>query len=388
MRVVCRMTLVVALALIATTRDATGQSVATSQNLETSVRVAGMGGATTGVGWGEPGAWGNPAALAQTSGLAWLMGNTNLGPGLSGDVTFESRRMLLGGEGIGVSLMGKPISGFGGARLEFGSEGTDPFGNPVGYDLHEQVDSWGFGVSPVQVMDFFRARKSPESRSWASRADVSFGYQQKETELHLQPFIQNATASNSDWGVMGVLAILPGVVEGHEARLELGAGYAVLNADGQSTFDLGFDQAPSSKMKRTGFSAHATIPFGGAHDEEAGSGWGWWSATVPRTVELGFAYDHSSITDGDSEFSESAENLGFEARLMGILAGRTGYADVPGSFDDGWSFGFGVHVPIGTWAGLGYDWAKVPSPEGVDNIYRHGFALWLHPVVFWKSTHE
>ena len=85
---------------------------------------------------------------------------------------------------------------------------------------------------------------------------------------------------------------------------------------------------------------------------------------------------------------ESSEHLGFEGRLMGILAGRTGYVDQPGSGNDGWSFGFGVHLPIGPWAGLGYDWAKIPTPEGVDEVYRHGFAFWLHPVVLWKNTRE
>ena len=387
MRVRAAKLLVLVLAVVAPAHVATAQGTAQSQNEDTSIRAAGMGGATTGVGWAEPGPWGNPASLAGTSGIAWLMGNTLVGPGFYGDVKFDSRRLLAGGEGLGFTFMGKP-GGVGSTKLDYGtSEGTDPFGNPVSTDVFEKIEGWGFGVSPVQVLDFLRARRGDSGLPWSQRADLSFGYQQKDTQVSFGPSF-DASAANWDWGLMGSVAVLPGDTEGRESRVEVGAGYAVLNADDNSLFDFGIPlQAPSTRMERLGFSTHATLPFGGAH-QQGGSAFDWWEATVPRTVELGFAYDLENRSVGSSGPKEATHHYGFEARLMGILAARTGFVDPPHSDFDGWSFGFGVHLPIGPWAGVGYDWAQVPTPEGIDEIRRHGFAFWLHPVVLWKNARQ
>src|SRR5262249_48324300 len=75
---------------------------------ETSIRSAAMGGASSAVMWGEPGAWANPASLYGVHGIGWVTGHTDVAPNLSGGVEFSSQRVLIGGGGLGFSFMGQP----------------------------------------------------------------------------------------------------------------------------------------------------------------------------------------------------------------------------------------------------------------------------------------
>ena len=370
---------------------AAGQGTAFSQDRETSIRAAGMGGASVAVTWGEPAPWGNPALLAETRGIAWLAGSTKVIPEISEDITFKSSRFLIGGEGIGFSIMGEPISGLGETRLSYGfSEGTDPGGNPTGsFESYEEIEGWGVGVSPLQLLDAFRLNRDHDASRFSQRADVSFGYQHKSTEIS-QVAGSSARAENFDWGVQARVAILPGDHEGREPRLELGGGYAMLNADENSLFDFGptAGTAPSTQIQRTGFALHASLPLSQSGDEGAGP-WGWWFATVPRALDVGLAYDREALSAGGGA-DRDVERVGFEATLMGILAGRLGHVDDPYNNISGMTYGVGVHLPLGPWASLGYDWASVPvaSDSGLDPLGRHGFAAWLHPIVLWRSTRE
>jgi hypothetical protein len=326
--------------------------------------------------------------LARTRGIAWLAGNTQILPEILSDVTLESRRYLVGGAGLGFSLMGEPVSGMGRTRIDSKVEGTDPFGNPVAYEIFEQVEGWGVGVSPIQMLDAFRLQRDRDAPQWSQRADVSFGYQHKQTEVLLAPGA-DASADNFDWGVQAQFAVLPGDREARQARLELGAGYAVLNADTDSRFVFPFfGSDPSTRMERMGASVHASLPLTGAGDDAAGP-WGWWFATVPRALDLGLAYDRETLSAGTSP-KVDVDHVGFEVSLMGVLAGRMGYVNDPSGDVQDMSFGFVVHVPVGPWASFGYDWASVPvaNGSGLDPNKRHGFAVWLHPVSWWRSTRE
>jgi len=370
---------------------AAAQGFARAQDIETSIRAAAMGGASAAVGWGEPAPWGNPAALSETRGLAWLAGSTKSNPSGSSEVTFETQRFLLGGEGLGFTLMGQPVSGLGRTRLEYGVfQGTDAFGNPLpDFPAYEQVEGWGVGVSPVQLVDLFRLQRDPDARRYSQRADISFGYQGKSTEISIAPGdVQHA--DNHDWGVQARFAILPGDHEGREPRVEFGAGYADLNVDQNTRWSLGpgpSPPVPSTRIERTGISLHASLPFAGS-EAETTDPWGWWFATVPRALDLGVAYDMESLSYPGASGTADVKRVGFEASLMGILAGRMGYVNDPTHVVDAMSFGFGVHVPLGPWASFGYDWASVPQTKGADALVRQGFAAWLHPIVLWRSTRE
>ncbi len=365
--------------------SALAQLSGASQGLETSIRSAGMGGATTAVSWGEPGVWGNPAALANTRGIAWLEGSTRLVPELDGDTRFKTRRFLVGGAGVGVSLMGVPVEGLGRARLEItGSLGTDPFGNPTGsYEAHEQVEAWAVGVSPLQLVDAVRGRGDTGAKPAARDFDVSLGYQHKRTEVVLAPGVR-AEADNFDWGVQGHYMVLHGDVDGRAASMDLAAGYAVLNADQDSRFDFAGAGAPvpSARMERIGFAVVAVLPFASGGDP-----WSWWLGTVPRAVQLGLAYDREHLTAEGTSLSQDADHVGLEGSLLEILALRLGYVNDPDGNIADLSYGVGVHAPIGPWGSVGYDWASDPVPKdsGLASTKRHGFSAWIHPTAILES---
>jgi hypothetical protein len=368
---------------------AAAQGFAESQDIETSVRASGMGGATTAVTWGEPGAWGNPAALAGTRGIAWLEGNTRLPSTLLGDSRFESRRVLAGGAGVGLSIMGEPVRDLGRSRVDHGrEEGTDPFGNPTGvWDLGERIEGWGLGVSPLELVNAYRAAFRGDEAPLLPRLDVGLGYQHKRTRVVLAPGVV-AEAENHDWGLNARFAVLPGDPEAGRARVELSAGFAELNADETSEFDFGGatgHAGPSTRMRRLGFAARAVLPFGAPSPGE-GSPWTWWPAAVPSAIVLGVAYDHEQRTAGGSAPGEDADHWGCEASFMEILTGRAGYvSDLSGDITD-FTFGVGLRAPIGPWASLGYDWARVPQAAGLERLDRHGWSAWIHPLAIWRST--
>jgi hypothetical protein len=234
-------------------------------------------------------------------------------------------------------------------------------------------------------VDAIRGLHSPDVPALSRWGDVSFGWQHKKTSIALVPGEPEAVAENDDWGVTGRIAPFPGQPSGRSALLELSFGYADLNNDETSHFvfpTLG-DAGPSTRIQRTGFAARTMLPFGGAQDGES-SPWAWWLATVPSAVEIGVAYDRELRTRVGSSSAE-VDHWGLEVSLMEILTGRVGHVDDPTNDIHGVSGGLGVHVPIGSWGSVGYDWASDPTPEGLKSLNRHGFSAWLHPTAIWSS---
>lgn len=352
-------------------------------DIDTSIRAAGMGGATTAVGWNEPGVWGNPATLASVRGIAWLEGHTRILPEIDPPLRFKSRRFVIGGAGMGVSIMGKPVDGVGHTRFETAFDGSDPFGNPVRYETTSEVQGWGFGISPIQLIDAFRAA-TPGAQPLAPRFDVSVGYHDKHITDDLFPGM-TAEADNHDWGALARLGLVAGESE-RSTRFEFSAGYAELNGDqGSHFFYPGFgDGGPSTRIRRTGIAARALLPFGdGAPDARP---WAWPGA-LRSAVGLGVAYDREQRQEAAGG-EHDVDHWGFEATFMDILSARVGYVDDPAADVSDVTVGAGLHVPIGPWLTAGYDWANHPSAPDMKNMNRHGLSVWLHPEAFWRSKPE
>jgi hypothetical protein len=364
---------------------ATAQGAAGFQDIDTSIRAAGMGGATTAVGWGEPGVWGNPAALANVRGIAWLEGTTRLLPEIDPEIRFKTRRFLLGAAGVGVSVMGEPVDGVGHTRLEFQTIGTDPFGNPTIMDLTSEIDGWGVAVSPIQLVDAIRARNAADAPALAPRFDVSAGYHHKHTR-HTLFSGTTAEADNHDWGVLARVGLVAGESE-RSTRFEISAGFAELNGDENSRFVFpGFgDAGPSTHIRRTGAAVRVLLPIGdGAPDARP---WAWPGA-LPSAVGVGVAYDRDERENPSTGLVNDLDHWGFEATLMDVLFARVGYLDDPASDVHDLTAGAGLHLPVGPWATVGYDWAHHPSVPGMKNMNRHGWSVWLHPDAFWRGSQE
>ncbi len=366
------------------------QGTARSMDIETSIRAAGMGGATAGVWWGEPGVWGNPAALANTRGIGWLDGRTQLVPGLASNVHFDSQRWLIGGGGIGLSFMGEPLEGLGKLRLDYGaSSGTDPFGNPTGtFNSFEQVDAWGVGISPLRLFDTLRRLRRGGPVPAARSFDVTLGLQHKHTTVALIPsaLAGGAEADCYDWGTAARFSLLPDNSPTAPAHLDVSAGFAVLNANDAQFVFLNEDQAsPPSRIRRLGCAVHAALP----------SPWSGGTENPVRLLvaqvhllELGFGFDSERITAGGVGPGYNVNRFGLEATLLGVLTGRIGHiTDRTGEIVDNTS-GYGIRIPIGRWGSVAYDHASVPqaSGSGLPDVQRKGWSAWVDPARIWSST--
>ncbi len=369
---------------------AMAQGTARSMDLDTSIRAAGMGGAGAAVWWGEPGVWGNPASLSGVQGVGWLQGKTRLAPELFPDHRLDSQRLLLGGAGIGVSIMGEPVD-VGRTRLDYGlSERTDPFGNPMTFSSYEQVEGWGLGVSPLRLIEALRGARGGGEAAHMGPVEFAFGLQRKHTVVALAPLAPFGTAEEDclDWGASARVSLFPGGSADAPLQLDISGGYAVLNAnDTRFVFTSEPQAVPASRIRRMGFALHAGLPSRQDGAEPPGP-WDWVLAAAPHAVELGVAFDSEHITAGDGASGYDVNRYGLEATALGMLTGRIGYvSDRLGDISD-LSYGFGARLPLGPWASLAYDHASVPQSVSSAHLTRHGWSAWLDPVRIWMDQRD
>jgi hypothetical protein len=364
-----------------TAQAAGAQGTARSLDFDTSIRAAGMGSASAGVWWGEPGVWGNPASLAEVRGVGWVDGRTQLVPGLASDVWLKSSRLLLGGAGVGLSLMGEPLDGIGGMRLDYGaSEGTDPFGNPTGtFDSFEETQAWGIGVAPIQLFDAIRGAGTDPVASGPRRVDLAGGYQHKHTVVSLAPADVGgyAEADCLDWGVSGRVTLTPDLSPQAPWRLELSGGYAVLNANDAQFLFLA-ESAPPSRIRREGLAVHASVlsPW----SEPGAAPPNWMLTGMPRAIEFGVARDWEQVSAGAGPTDFSVDRFGIEGTLLGVLTGRFGHVSDRVGEIVGDTWGYGVRIPVGPWGSVAYDRARVPQSSGLPDVTRQGWSAWVDPL--------
>lgn len=367
------------------------QGTARSMDIETSVRAAGMGGASAGVWWGEPGVWGNPASLAEVRGIGVVDGHTQLVPGLATDVFFDSRRVLIGGGGFGLSLMGVP-DGFGKLRLDYGKTAiTDSFGRVIGsFHPYERVEGVGIGFSPVRLFDRIRGRDRGGDAPLSRWFDVALGAQHKHTKVVLFPPSSGGagTGDTWDWGVTGRISVLPAHDPTLPVHLEVSGGWSVLNANDER-FEFGAlfgGTAPPTRTRRIGGAVHAMLP----------SPWRAGDDAMLRVIvaelhplEVGVAYDKDRVSAGGDAPFYTIEHTGLEATVFGVLTGRWGhYSDPAGQIVDD-TFGYGFRLPVGPWGAVTYDHARVPqaNSSGLPDVKRRAWSVWIDPLRIWRDTH-
>ncbi len=158
--------------------------VGISLSIDPSIRSAGIGYATTSVFWGDdPNYWANPALLGYHKGIRYEWSNTQLVPDLADDVFFEENRMTFGAWGVGVAISGKPY------RLDYGeSEATDSQGVSLGtFNSYEEIDSWGIGISVLELSENVARLFVPEVPSLKRYGDISVGHMEKDIVINLAP---------------------------------------------------------------------------------------------------------------------------------------------------------------------------------------------------------
>jgi hypothetical protein len=370
---------------------ARAQGAGRSMDFDTSIRSSGMGGASAGVAWGDPNAWGNVASLSRVSGMRWEYSRTQLVPGLATDVWLRTNRMMFGGGGIGVSVLGAP-GGTDGVRLDYGiSEETDLNGHLQGtFASFETVNGAAIGVSLPGLLSAL----SPANGALAQISDafdLSLGISTKRTHIELAPMSLSgvATATTYDLGVQArvsplFIAAAPSQGGAPALRdlllLDLGVGYSELNAMG-GTFTFLADDAssPATRMHRVGTALRAGLhmPRQTAEDPLAAL-----LAGLDPLVAVSVAYDHD---DGGPHYK--VNHTGYEITIANVYTFRHGQWTDRGGEIDGQTTGWGLGVPLGPWAGFRYDKSTVPqaSGSGLPDVTRKGWTAWFDMVRVWQD---
>ena len=349
--------------------------------IDTSIRSAAMGGASAAVMWGEPGVWANPATLAGVRGVGWVTGHTHVLPGIEDEVVFGSQRLLIGGGGIGLSLMGQPISGLGKARLEYPTV-VPPF-NTLGDKVYDLTEGWAVGLSPLRLIQDVRKLAKMPPRSLTTYGDVTFGYAGKKSRADAGPVFSFDEASTYDWGVAGRLALARWWGADAPFRLDLSGAYSQLNQLESVSENSG---STTIQIDRTGFALRLS-PAPPSDRSSSPPSLPWWRPGDIPTLAFGLAYDHDQRRFEPIGTNESGiDHYGFEANVLRLLALRVGYLSDPDSEIEGMSYGGGVTLPIGPWGSAGYQLASVPMPDGVDRQFRQGWSLWLDPTRIWEDV--
>ena len=358
-------------------------SPSTSLLFDTSIRSAAMGGASAAVLWGEPGAWANPATLAGVNGVGWVTGRTPVLPGLDDDIIFSSQRLLIGGGGIGFSLMGQPISGLGKAKLQYPAISLPPFGTP-GFEPFDLSEGWGVGGSPLRLIESM-SRLGKHPRELTTYGDIVVGYQAKKSKAEIDETFTLPEAETYDWGVAGKLALARFWGSDAPFRLNLSGSYSQVNV-----IDSGQDQGAltTRQFDRTGFALHLS-PAPPSERSASPPSLPWWRPGDVPELSIGLAYDHDQWHDEPFESGTyGIDHFGFEANVFRLLALRVGYLsdpDDPNGSIEGWSYGGGLTLPIGPWGSVGYQLASVPTFAELDRPLRQGWSVWLDPVRIWSG---
>jgi hypothetical protein len=368
-------------ALLLAHAPALAQGTARSMDVDVSIRSAALGGASNALFWGQgTNHWGNPALLAYSTGIRFEHGHTDLVPGLATDVTFETDVMKLGVLGFGLVFSGTPFPK--GVELQYESEGLDP-GNPTGtFSSGETVDSWGFGVSPIRILETLLGYAKQPVRP-TSKVDVTYGMNFKDVSLNLGPGVPTTSTSAMDWGILGRIKLVDLPIESTSIPLavEIAYGYSMLSFDESEVTFINEDvTVPVSRHERQGAAVRMAFDHPGLH-QSTDSRWAWFLAGLSPLVTLGVTSDHDNITAGDFG-GYDVSGYGFELELVNIAAFRIGhYTDELGGIDDR-TWGYAIGLPFGKAAGVRYEesWFPQAADAQLPHVDRRGFSVWVDPL--------
>ncbi len=379
----------VLLALVLGAAGAFAQGTARSMDFNVSIRSSALGNASNALFWGQGiDHYGNPALLAYVQGIRFEHGETPLIPELDADITFKSDVVKVGVPGAGIVFSGTPFPD--GVILDYGSsEGTDPSGNPTGtFGSHESVESWGFGVSPVRLIEAaLRLAGNEPADAW-SRLDASFGMNFKEVFIQLAPTDGTGSTSAQDWGVF--VRLTPVDLRSKDTviptRIDLAYGYSVLsyNDDAIITF-VNSAPSPVSRHERHGAAFRASFDHPRLLNPDP-STWAWFLKGLSPLVTVGVTTDRATIGAGGLDEGYDVSGYGFEADIANVAALRVGhYSDRDDEINDR-TWGFAVGLPIGRFGGVRYEesWFPMSEDSGLAHQHRKGFSAWFDPLALRK----
>lgn len=399
MATLSRLTPVLFLAISLAAAESSAQSASGAQStfIDPSIVASGMGRAGVAVFWGdEPNDWANPALLGSQRGIRFQYGRTQLVPDLADDVHFTSKRFLLGGYGLGISLAGKPFGSIGDLRLDYGeSEATDPDGNVIGvFSSFEEIHQLSVGLNVVEALENGLRLLGKSAPDWSRYADLSIGHSWKSVEVDLFPALgpiggvaARGESKERDRGLLIRVTPLDQTSSGSEPRdhglrfrLDGSVGFSQRNyGDDRISYVDPTDSDPIAEERILGFAGRLTMEL--PHD--AGD-WIW--DFLSPSVSLGGTWETAKYYDGDARVGgDASKRRGQEIVVAGIVAARIGHETWDDALIDGDTYGMSLMLQYRRMAGFRYDFASVPQSILLDDVDREGFTLFVDPIRVWRA---
>lgn len=383
--------------LAASLADAGVGAGAISLSFNTSARAAGMGETGVATVWGgDTNVWANPAMLAFRPGVRYGTMHSKLAVGLADDIFIDKKELTFGAYGVGVLYAKGPMDH---VVLDMGTQqGTDENGQPTGsFDSWMKSQSWGVGLSAAEAM---RQLKIADVGGWF---DVAGGVVWKDFQDQLagSDIIQGGggqsggEASMRDWGwVARVTPVntLERAVSIADTRfgllLEAAYGRSKLNGTDDMIMHVDVDQTdPAPTTYIDGWALHAEVQAGPAFMPTA-------SARLIDTLSplLAVTYTDQSSVPGyawkNSEYVYERDDsglfdengYGWEISLLNIAHLRGGHVEAAYGDIDGDTSGWGLGLQAGRYGGFRYDKAKVPQAQGLPEVTRDGWHLWVNAL--------
>jgi hypothetical protein len=357
-------------------------SGAISTYLDPSVPSAGMGGATVAAFWTDLNEWSNPALLGYQRGFRYSYGRAQLIPDLADDVILTSHRFAIGAYGVGISIAGKPIDGFGGTKLDYGENVvTDDEGNVIGtYHPYEKIRQFGLGVNLLEMLESLVGATGSDVSSLSRHLDISLGHSWKDVLVDLGPTGRGDT-TEKDWGALARLTPI-GARASAPVTVALSAALSRRNYDDSRIVYVGQSESdPVVEQRLVGGAAHIgfNLPVGPG---------GVWDVLTP-SIGIGATWQEARYYEGGIRLGDGVERrTGQEINFLGIVSGRHGYVDddAGGIHNDTWGVSAGLQYR-GIF-GVRYDWAQVPQSEFLDQeVERRGVTAFFDPFRLWRETH-
>lgn len=370
---------------------------AISLQFNTSARAAGMGETGVATVWGgDANVWANPAMLAFRPGVRYGTMHSQLAAGLADDIFIDKKELTFGAYGVGLLYAKGPIDH---VFLDMGiQEGTDESGASTGtFQSWMKSQSWGVGVSAAEAM---RQLKIADIGGWF---DVAGGVVWKDFQDQLAPssILQdpgsqsNGEASMRDWGWVARVTPLNTLERSPSAAaarfgllLEATYGRAKLNTTDEMIMHVDVDQTdPAPTLYLDGWAVHAEVQAGPTFAPTA-------SRLVIDTLSplLSVTYTDQSEVPGivwaNSEYVYERDDsglldedgYGWEISLLNIAHIRGGHVEAAYGDIDGDTSGWGLGLQAGHYGGFRYDKAKVPQAQGLPEVTRDGWHLWVNAL--------
>jgi hypothetical protein len=333
--------------------------LARSMDIDPSIRAAGMGGASGAVFWDATNAWANPALLGYQRGISYEYGSTRRPSGPEGSIewtTFESQAWRFGAYGLGLSSSGNPI---GRVELGYGSYGA------------QELESWGLGVSAMDLTKNVVSWFGGEVPRWSRFADVSVGMNSKHT----------GSIDAHDFGILARVTPIDRPTGGDRLplRLDLAYGYSALSDD--ATFNgVTLRERPVRSHYINSVAARTTVDWPEPSSPREGV-LGWFMTGLAPLASIGLAYDHRLDAGLDQFLGDSPSVTwggGAELAFLNCVTLRAGATSFRKGDIRGETLGWGLCLPLGRGAGIRYDWASYPDARLPSSLHREGFTAWLN----------